>query len=250
MLLLWHCLTAALPTVNCLHVFMDRARQKQLTAVLENEGFSWQVRTVAFQIHGGHLLHRQEVTDCMCLPRFLLCLFQVTPDLEVLSPRRERMGARKGCYLQACLQRATLVASGCWQRVSYKPCPSLPPASSDGKLPSPLPSLSTGSCMLHTPSSAECSVQTTEPLCSLRAGMRTSLGSATKINLKPLGERAARALEKVKAVPMQGILKQIFTVQASSLLRLVLPYVFWHMQLCCCPALESRMPEISSAELQ
>lgn len=117
-------------------------------------------------------------------------------------------------------------------------------------LPSPLPSLSTGSCILHTPSSAECSAQTTEPLCPLRAGMRISLGSATKINLKLSGERAARALEKVKAVPMQGTLKQIFTVQASSLLRLVLPYVFRHMQLCCCPALESRMPEISSAELQ
>lgn len=89
--------------------------------------------------------------------------------------------------------------------------------------------LSTGSCMLHMPSSAECSAQTTESLCPLRAGMRTSLGSATKINLKLSGERAARALEKVKAVPVQGTLKQIFTVQASSLLRLVLPYVFWHM---------------------
>lgn len=116
-------------------------------------------------------------------------------------------------------------------------------------LPSLL-SLSTESCILHMPSSAECSAQTTEPLCPLRAGMRTSLGSATKINLKPSGERAARALEKVKAVPVQGTLKQIFTVQASSLLRLVLPYVFWHMQLCCSPALASRMPEISSAELQ
>lgn len=117
-------------------------------------------------------------------------------------------------------------------------------------LPSPLPSLSTGRCMSHMPSSAECSAQTTEPLCPLRAGMRTSLGSATKMNLKPSGERAARALEKVRAVPVQGTLKQIFTVQASSLLRLVLPYVFWHMQLCRSPALVSRMPEISSAELQ
>lgn len=90
MLLLWHCLTAALPTVNCLHVFTDRARQKQQAAILENEGFSWQVRALAAEIHGGHLLHWQEVTDCVCLPRLLLCLFQVTPDLEVLSPSRER----------------------------------------------------------------------------------------------------------------------------------------------------------------
>lgn len=90
--------------------------------------------------------------------------------------------------------------------------------------------------MLHTPSSAECSAQTTEPLHALRAGMRTSLPSATKISLEPSGERAARALEKVKTVPVHGTLKQIFTLQASSLLRLVLPYVFWHMQLCCSPA--------------
>lgn len=111
-------------------------------------------------------------------------------------------------------------------------------------LPSPLPSLSTDSCTLHMPFLAECSAQTMEPY---GAGMRTSLGSATKINLKPSGERAARALEEVKAVPVQGTLKQIFTLQASSLLRLVLPYVFWHMQLCWSPALASRMPEISSA---
>lgn len=32
--------------------------------------------------------------------------------------------------------------------------------------------------------------------------MRTSPGSATKINLKPLGERAARPLEQVKAMPV------------------------------------------------
>lgn len=116
-------------------------------------------------------------------------------------------------------------------------------------LPSPVPSLSTGR-HTHTPSSAERSAQTTEPLHALRAGMRTSLGSATKINLKPLGERAARALEKVNTVPVQGTLKQIFTLHASSLLRLVLPYVFWHMQLCCSPLMGSRMPETSSAEPQ
>lgn len=52
-------------------------------------------------------------------------------------------------------------------------------------------------------------------------------------------------MEKVKAVPVQGTLKQIFTLQASSLVRLVLPYVFWHKQLCCSPALASRMPEIA-----
>lgn len=127
MLLLWHCLTATLTTVNCLHVFMNRARQKQEAAILENEGISF-VRALAAQIHGGHLLHWQEVTDCMCLSRLSLCLFQVTPDLEVLSPTRERMGARKGCCLQACLERATLVASGCWQGVSYKSCPSFPSA--------------------------------------------------------------------------------------------------------------------------
>lgn len=56
MLLLWHCLTAALPTVNCLHVFMDRARQKQQAAILENEGISWQVRALSAQIHGGHFV--------------------------------------------------------------------------------------------------------------------------------------------------------------------------------------------------
>lgn len=129
MLLLWHCLTAALPTMNCLqHWSLDTARQKQQAAILENEGISRQVRALATQIHGGHLLHWQKVIDSVCLPRLPLCLFQVTPDLEVLSPSRERMGARKGCCLQACLERATLVASGCWQRVSYKPCPSLPSA--------------------------------------------------------------------------------------------------------------------------
>lgn len=112
-------------------------------------------------------------------------------------------------------------------------------------LPSPLPLLSTDSRMLHTPFSAEHSAQTVEPLCPLGEGMRTSLGSVTKI--KPSGERAARALEEVNAVPVQGTLKQIFTLQASSLLRFVLPCVFWHMQLCCSPALASRMPEISSA---
>lgn len=52
-------------------------------------------------------------------------------------------------------------------------------------------------------------------------------------------------MEKVKAVPVQGTLKQIFILQTSSLVRLVLPYVFWHKQLCCSPALVSRMPEIA-----
>lgn len=122
-------------------------------------------------------------------------------------------------------------------------------ATSRQMLPSPLPSLSTG-YVCYTPSSAEHSAQTTEPLCPLRAGKSTSLGSATEINLKPSGEGDLRDFETVKAVPVQGTLKQIFTLQASSLLRLVLPSVFWHMQLCCSPALASRMPEISTAEPQ
>lgn len=75
-------------------------------------------------------------------------------------------------------------------------------------------------------------------------------GICNKNQPKAIGGGAARATEKVKAVPMQGTLKCIFALQASSLLRLVLPYVFWHMQLCCSPALVSRMPEISSAEPQ
>lgn len=92
-------------------------------------------------------------------------------------------------------------------------------------------------------------------LCSDYGALMSSEGrdedfTATKINLKPSGEGGARALEMVKAVPMQGTLKQIFTLQASSVLRLVLPYTFWHMQLCCSPALVSRMPGISSAEPQ
>lgn len=53
MLLLWHCLTAALPTVNPLLVSMDRARQKQQAGILEKEGIlspskleHWQVRSM------------------------------------------------------------------------------------------------------------------------------------------------------------------------------------------------------------
>jgi len=106
-------------------------------------------------------------SDCVCLPRRSLCLFQVTPDLEVLRPSKEGTEARKGCCLQACLEIATLVARGCWQEVSYKPCPS--------------------SLTEHKqPSSVEHSDETTKPLRPLRAGMWTSLGSATKINSKQL----------------------------------------------------------------
>lgn len=152
------------------------------------------------------------------------------------------MGERKGCCLQACFERVTLVASG--RRSATSPVQICHQQTS---VSSPI--------IEHrqryvTPSSAVHTAQTTEPLCPLRAGMRTSLGSATKINLKPLGEGAARALEKVKAVPVQGTPKQIFPLQTSSLSRLIPRHVFWHMQLCCSPALVSRMPEISSAEPQ
>lgn len=74
--------------------------------------------------------------------------------------------------------------------------------------------------------------------------MWTSLGSATKPiqSVSEWGEAAAGALERVKAVPVQSTLKQIFTL----LLALVLPYLFWHMQPSCSP----EMAEISSLEPQ
>jgi len=47
MLFLWQYLTAALPTMNHLqHWSLDRARQKQQAAILENEGISWYVRAL------------------------------------------------------------------------------------------------------------------------------------------------------------------------------------------------------------
>lgn len=124
-------------------------------------------------------------SDYVCLPRLSLCVFQVTPDFEVLRPSKEQMGARKGCCLQACLEIATPVASGCWQEVSCKPCPSLP--SADECFPLLSPQWAQAAVTLLTPSSAEHSHQTTEPSCPLRARMWTSLGSATKINPKQSG---------------------------------------------------------------
>lgn len=190
----------ALPTMNCLqHWSLDRARQKQQAAILENEGISRQVRALATQIHGGHLLHWQKVIDCALAKAFTLPVSSYTWPWGAESQQGAN-GSKKRLLPAGLLRKSHsggqwLLAEGQLQALSKL-------AISRQVLPSPLPSLGTGSCMLCTPSSAEHSAQTTEPLCPLRAGMRTSLGSATKINLKPSGEGAARALEKVKAVPM------------------------------------------------
>lgn len=179
----------------------------------------------------------------MCLSRLSLCLFQVIPDLEVLSPTRERMGARKGCCLQACLERVTLVASGCWQRVSYKSCLSFP--SEDKCFPLLSPHWAQTVVCYIRPSWQSVLLRLRNPYVPWEQGWGLHWDLQQKS--KSSGERAARVLKEVKAVPAQGTLKHNFTLQASSLLRLVLPYVFWHMQLCWSPALANRMPEISSA---
>lgn len=101
--------------------------------------------------------------DRVCLPRLLLCMFQLTSDLEVPRPKKERMGARKGCCLEACVETATLVARGCWQEISYEPCPSSPLANEH------FPLLSAPLAERRQPSSAERSDRTVEPLRPLRA---------------------------------------------------------------------------------
>lgn len=194
MLLLWHCLTAALPTVNCLHVFMDRVRQKQQAAILENESFSWQVRAQAKDQSSDPW--RAFVTLTRSDWLHVLANAFTLPVSSYSRPwgaeSQQEVNWSKKMLLPTGLLRKShsggqwLLAEGQLQALSEL-------VNRRQILPSSLPSLSTGSCMLHMPSSAEHSAQTTEPLCPLRAGMRTSLGSATKINLKPSGERTARA---------------------------------------------------------
>lgn len=144
----------------------------------------WQLRSM----EGICYIDKKSLTACAC-QSFRSACFMLHLTLRCWVPvgseqEQEKVAAHRPAYKEP-LWWPVAAGEGQLQALSKL-------AISRQILPSPLPSLSTGRCMSHMPSSAECSAQTTEPLCPLRAGTRTSLGSATKINLNPSGERAAR----------------------------------------------------------